>query len=815
MKKLIVYSGNILNNRVNNLKIISLENNFVKYYTYLNINNKSNKNNSLFKTLINKKFCSSNLSLKNVKSNTIDVSVESELTMNLLKKKIIIPKFCNILQLSDIINQNSFETIKDFNSIIGSSIKEVFEYLNPEDVELYLLEKGFENFEINNKEDDYINERVDRPLIVTIMGHVDHGKTTLLDSLRQLEYNIADKEFGKITQTIGAFNVDLSEDKLNTITNKKQFNKYKATIIDTPGHEAFAKMRLRGAKITDLIILVISSTEGIKKQTKEVLDIIKTHTLPYIIAFNKFDLPDADIESIKSELKEDYNIITTEDKGDVPSVRISAKYGTNLDLLKNEMLKIYKKLSPKEEINISPQAYVIESKANLSNSKINSITNTNNNNFELDKQVNANLLNFGNLNTSVIIRKGVLKKGDSFICGLSYGKIKSMLDDQGNEVLKAYPGEAVEILGLKTPAPAGSTLCVVDNILTAENIVKEKLKIAEYFNFMKRENYGKGIKLGKFKTNKERKQVMNSNNKFVWEKKLQEVIKNNDGDNNADSLLNMPKNEYNKLYGIKDRKKTFKFHAKKYIQKEKEVYEFNDSEEKIIREVYLHEDQNYSKLIIKVDTDGVYEMINDELSATFDEYTIDKYIEELSVGQVTTEDIELAKSSKSGIICFNNGDEELLSLCSILNVCCRSHKLVFEMIEEIKQYIYEQMIYTDSSSSDKIPNLVGEASILEKYVGKHNNKTVNIAGIQVVSGNIYDSYRYRIINKLSVKISDIKVNSMKQNKISMNIIKEGQLCGLIFDNYNDFEVGDTIECYKVNEDIHGISKNKTYKKCYR
>ena len=671
---------------------------------------------------------SENINLSNNKSNIVD-SITSNQEIKVLSRNI------NLYQLSQLLNITPLELLQKYNEVLGCTIKEIFEYLNPEDVELFLLEKEILNLEITKVEE----EKIKRPLVVTIMGHVDHGKTTLLDSLRNTQVNIADKEFGKITQTIGAFHIMLDDEK--------------ATIIDTPGHEAFAKMRLRGAKVTDCIILVISAVEGIKKQTDEVLNIILSNKIPFIIAFNKFDLDTADIESIVQQLKDDYNIIIEENRKKVkdlktftvvPSVNISAKYGTNIELLKKQLLYMYHNLNPKEEVNIPAQAYVIESKSSS------------------DK--------FMNLKSSLLIRKGILKAGDIFICGNTFGKIKTMEDDQGNEIKVAYPGQAVEITGPKSSLPSGSIFCVLNDINIAEQIINEKNKITEYYSSLKKENIGKGIKLGKIRGYKERNKLMRSNNKDLWEKKINTILEN--------GKLNT-----------------------------------NELSEVDLREIYLHQDQKVNKIIIKADTEGVIETIVDDLKECFEENILDKYIDYITVGQVTEEDIEYAKESKRIIFCFNSDNEDLLSICSLVKVGCRSHKLVFEMIEEIKQYIYESIIENEIKC-ENIPYVRGEAMIKNVFQTKVDSKIVNIAGIEVESGSIHDTALYRVSSKLKVKGSNLKLISLKQNKIALNVIKEGEVCGIIFNEFNDFDIGDKVICYNLNDKNDGITSCRSYVRCY-
>lgn len=690
--------------------------------------------NILINSYITKKSFANQLEIKShIESNTKEYN-----TIN-------INKYTNIFQLSEILNIDKLDVLKDYNNILGTNLKDLFTYLNPDDLELYIMEKGYDFINVIKDASYYINKK--RPIVVTIMGHVDHGKTTLLDNLRNLEYKIVDTEFGKITQTIGAFNINIDE-------------KTKATIIDTPGHEAFAKMRLRGAKVTDCIILVISAVEGIKKQTHEVLELIKSNKIPFIIAFNKFDLEFADIEQTQEELFNAYNIIFESDEKKinevkkrkkidnyiiVPTVNISAKYGTNIDLLKKEILKLNNQINPEEEINIPCQAYVIESKVG-------------------DEK-------YTNLNISLLIKKGILKVGDYFVCSNTCGKIKSLKDDKGNNINEAFPGQAVEITGIKQSISSGNVLCVVKDYSLAEKIVEEKNKIDEYFALMKKENIGKGIKLGKIKGYKERKRIMNSNDKTKWEEKISEVINKNEGKNKI------------------------------------ELDEVN------LREVYLHQDQKKNRFMLKADTEGVIEALMDDLKENFSDEIIERYIISFGIGQVTEDDIEYAKESKSTIFCFNSNNDDLLGLCSLLKIGCRSHKLIFELSDEIKHFIYESIMLNEVNC-DFVPYIKGKGEIKSIFQGKHDGKLVNIAGVEVFEGQLHETNFYRISSKLKVKGKELKIVSLKQNKVPINVVKEGELCGIIFENFYDFEVGDSIYCYTLDEKRKGISDCSSYVRCF-
>ena len=257
------------------------------------------------------------------------------------------------------------------------------------------------------------NSKSVRPPIVTIMGHVDHGKTTLLDTLRKSR--ITEKEAGGITQHIGAYQISHHEQKI--------------TFIDTPGHAAFTKMRSRGAQITDLVILVVAATEGVKPQTIESINHIKRANVPFIVALNKIDLPEANPIIAKSELAQ-HEVYVEGFGGQVPIVEISAKTGKNLDSLLDLVLLMAEMTPPQGSQNDSLEAVVIESR--------------------LDK----------NLGTSatVLVKKGVLNSKDSVYLFNEKIKLRTLKDDLGRPVAQALPGMPVEISGFKSLPVVGDVL---------------------------------------------------------------------------------------------------------------------------------------------------------------------------------------------------------------------------------------------------------------------------------------------------------------------------------------------------------------------
>ncbi|MCE5220475.1 MAG: translation initiation factor IF-2 [Clostridium sp.] len=299
-----------------------------------------------------------------------------------------------------------------------------------------LVEKKEEiqELEVLEIEEDDEENLQKRPPIVTVMGHVDHGKTSLLDCIRKAK--VTDSEAGGITQHIGAYTITLNGEEI--------------TFLDTPGHEAFTAMRARGAQITDIVILVVAADDGIMPQTKEAIDHCKAAGVPIVVAINKIDKPGANIDRVKQELA-DRGLLTEDWGGDTISVEVSAKQNLNIDKLLEMVLLSAEMLELKANENRRARGTVIEAK--------------------LDKGRGAV--------ASLLVQNGTLKVGDSILVGSTYGRIRAMFDDTGKNIKSAGPSIPVEILGLSEVPEAGDRFNQVKDEKTARNMAdsrKDNLK---------------------------------------------------------------------------------------------------------------------------------------------------------------------------------------------------------------------------------------------------------------------------------------------------------------------------------------------------
>ena len=284
---------------------------------------------------------------------------------------------------------------------------------------------NFEEYEIIDKEEDLIK----RPPVVTIMGHVDHGKTTLLDTIRRSK--IVDTESGGITQAIGAYQVE--------------YNGEKITFIDTPGHAAFTEMRARGASVTDIVIIIVAADDGVMPQTKEAIDHALAANVPIIVAINKVDKPDANPDKIMEEMAA-LNITPEAWGGKYPFVKISAKTGENLE----ELLE-----------TIVVTAEMLELKANPNRYAIGSVIES-----KLDKKVGGV--------ASLLIQNGTLRLGDPIVVGTCYGKIRTMKDDNGNSLVEAGPSTPIEITGLSGNPNSGDKFMSFETDSEAKNVAAKR-----------------------------------------------------------------------------------------------------------------------------------------------------------------------------------------------------------------------------------------------------------------------------------------------------------------------------------------------------
>jgi len=370
------------------------------------------------------------------KENRILNKDENRENLKPIKRDVNIPEVITIRELANRMAEQSSNIIKH---LLGMGVTVTINHTIDADTSEYLV-KEFGHNPIKEEKAEEIIEKIkevktqnlkSRAPIVTVMGHVDHGKTSVLDVLRKA--NVVSGEFGGITQHIGAY-------QINHIKNK-------ITFIDTPGHAAFTEMRARGSKLTDIVILVVAADDGVKPQTIESIKHAKAAKVPIVVAINKCDLPEADPQKIKNQLLE-YELIAEDLSGDTLMVEISTKTKKNLDKLVESVLLQAELLDLKTDFETDAKGIVLESKIDIGRGPI----------------------------VNVIVTAGTLKKGDFFVSGLKWGKVRAIINDLGKNIEMAEPATPAEILGINGAAKAGDDFIVLQNEKEAKSLCDARIQ---------------------------------------------------------------------------------------------------------------------------------------------------------------------------------------------------------------------------------------------------------------------------------------------------------------------------------------------------
>jgi translation initiation factor IF-2 len=512
----------------------------------------------------------------------------------------------------------------------------------------------------NLMKDDAVDEiEVPRPPVVTVMGHVDHGKTSLLDAIR--ETDVASGEAGGITQHIGAYKVRISKPDSPAFGREIVF-------LDTPGHEAFTRMRARGAKVTDIVVIVVAADDGVMPQTLEAVDHAKAANVPIIVAVNKIDKPDAQPDRVKQQLG-DRGLVPEAWGGSTVFVDVSAKKKQNLDLLL-EMICLVADLG---NFKASPDrpavGTVIEAKLDRGRGAV----------------------------ATVLVQNGTLRNGDSFIMGNTFGKVRAMFDDRGRATQEAAPSTPVEILGLEGMPDAGDTVLVVSD--------RDKAKgIAQYRKM------------------KERESQLAKSSRVSLEGLAEQI----------------------KQAGVKE-----------------------------------------LPLILKGDVTGSVEVLADSLQKMSTEKVRIKVLH-TGVGAITESDILLASASNAIVIGFNvRPERKAADLAEQDGVEIRLHSIIYELQDEIRKAMLGLLEPTIKE------NYVGRAQVLNIF---KIPKVGTIAGCRVVDGSIKRDAEVRVMRD-GAQVFKGKLTSLKRFKDDAREVTNGMECGMGIANFNDIQVGDTVEAF--------------------
>ncbi|MDA9190435.1 translation initiation factor IF-2 [Alphaproteobacteria bacterium] len=347
-------------------------------------------------------------------------------------RDVIIPDSITVSELANRMAERAADVVKELmkQGIMVTATQTI----DAETAELVTIEFGHKALRVSESdieiglegEEDSQDSLKARPPVITIMGHVDHGKTSLLDAIRQTD--VAGGESGGITQHIGAYQIKTKADNI-------------ITFIDTPGHEAFTEMRLRGASTTDIVVLVVAADDSVKAQTIEAINHAKAANCPIIVAVNKCDKPEADAQRVRSDLLQ-HEIITEDFGGDIQCIDVSAHTGIGLEKLEEAMMLQAEILELKANPDRPAEGSVIEAKVERGRGSV----------------------------ATVLVQKGTLRVGDIFVVGAEHGKVRALLNDRGANLKEALPGQPIEVLGLNGTPMAGDQIVVVQTDARAREI---------------------------------------------------------------------------------------------------------------------------------------------------------------------------------------------------------------------------------------------------------------------------------------------------------------------------------------------------------
>ncbi len=375
-------------------------------------------------------------SVKRARQKEIKNATKNDNQENLktIKRDVNIPEAITVRELANRMAEQSSNVIKH---LFGMGVTVTINQTLAADTAEYLV-KEFGHNPIREEKAEEIIQKIkasrtenlkNRPPIVTVMGHVDHGKTSVLDVLRSA--NVVSGEFGGITQHIGAYQIENKNNKL--------------TFIDTPGHAAFTEMRARGSKLTDVVVLVVAADDGVKPQTVESIKHAKAANVPIVVAINKCDLPEADPLKIKNQLLE-HELIAEDLSGDTLMVEISTKTKQNLDKLVESIILQAEILDLKTDYESKATGIVLESKIDVGRGPV----------------------------ANIIVTTGTLKRGDFFVSGLKWGKVRAIINDKGQNINEALPSTPIEILGINGAAKAGDDFIVLDTEKEAKTLSENR-----------------------------------------------------------------------------------------------------------------------------------------------------------------------------------------------------------------------------------------------------------------------------------------------------------------------------------------------------
>ncbi|OQR99475.1 translation initiation factor IF-2 [Thraustotheca clavata] len=533
-----------------------------------------------------------------------------------------------------------------------------------------------------------------RPPVVSVMGHVDHGKTTLLDALR----NTSTKEHGGITQSIGAFTVPIAESPTPI------------TFFDTPGHAAFATMRSQGCHLTDILVVVVAADDGIRPQTKEVLELAQEHDLPIIVAITKCDrYPDEEdevIERITEELE-----LNGIEAHDTQLVCVSGKTGQGLDELKQAIILQAELMDLRADTKASGEGVVVE----------------------------ATIVRGWGTTVDMMVTWGTVKVGQYVVCGLEYGKIKSLVDQNGKSVKEATPSTPVRMVGLKELPKTGDSILPVDTEERAKEVISERARIQEQIQ-------------------------------------MKEIA------------ANSPEKKEHIPIARRQKARQLEFKRQERALEEKRLENLTMEDEDYVKKIV--------PIILKTNSLGVIDAI-DTLIKELNDINEECELKRIhgGVGPVTSSDLDLAARAGATIFTFNTRSPNSIDKdAQRKKIDIRTHNVVYSLVDDIESVVTQQMTPV---LEDQV---LGSAEILQVIsINTKGRSKVNIAGSRVTDGSLFLDCSYRVLRQGQVIAEDSKLESMHHYQEKISESTKGQECGLQFTQDINFQQGDVLQAYKTNK----------------
>lgn len=572
--------------------------------------------------------------------------------------------------------------------------------LNAETAGLIAQEFNYEPIIDNSKERDLLprpppEDRSilpQRPPVVTIMGHVDHGKTSLLDWLRKS--SVVATEHGGITQHIGAFSVNMASGE-------------NITFLDTPGHAAFLAMRERGANVTDIVILVVAADDSVMPQTIEAIKHAKAANVPIIVAANKIDKEDADVEKIKQDLAR-YGVDVEDYGGDTQVVCVSAKTGQGMGDLAEAVVTLSEVLDMRAEIDGPCEGWVLEAGTNR-----------------------------GGHIATVLVRRGTLRLGDSIVAGTTWAKVRQLINEHGVEVEFAKPGTPIQVLGWKDQPEAGKLAIQADSEAKAKDVIEFRIERAERL----RQAADMEAINEKRRLHREMEEMEAAIREEAIEKK-----------EDPDAVV-----------------LAWEKASKKEVAAQPKCQEVG--------------------FVVKGDVGGSVEAVVAAVEELGNSEVKAKVVRS-NFGNVSEFDVDYAAAIDGYILCFNlTPDPEIIVYARNKGVTILMHNVIYHLIEDAKR------VLSDRLSPTVITKVNGEADIEALFNIKVKSKVFKpVAGCKVKTGIITRNSKARVIRD-GETIFEGMLESLRNLQKDVTEMRKGSECGIGFEGWGDFQVGDVVQCY--------------------